>query len=78
MSASVKVCVVGWGRDGRWIVVDACRPSVGKVSDGAGGCDEEVCLMGGGLVVSRRATPGMRWRRLNPTLRTAMAALGWG
>lgn len=36
MSASVKVCVVGWGRDGRWIVVDACRPSVGKVSDEAG------------------------------------------
>lgn len=47
MSASVKVCVVGWGRDGRWIVVDAWRPSVGKVSDGACGCDEEVFLMGG-------------------------------
>lgn len=47
MLESVKVCVGRWARDGRWIVVDACRPSVGKVSDGAGGCDEEVFLMGG-------------------------------
>ncbi len=64
----------GAGMAGGLLSMRSARRSV-KFRMGQGMmCDEEVCLMGAGWCLS----PGMRWRSVNPTLRTAMAALGWG